>query len=153
MLADTRQPSIALLIALCLLLLPVDAVAQTGAFNPSSLDGSRASSPLGWDTVLQPGNPSLSVRNSRTVQQAPRRRSRDSLKNGIIIGAIVGAAALGTFGAVLCKAEQEPGGPSCVGDTLRVAALGSAIGAGVGLAVDAAASRHRGVTLSKTIRF
>src|SRR5262245_2473197 len=105
--ADTRQLSIALLIALCLLWLPVDAVAQTGAFNPSSLAGSPAFA-SGLDTVLQPGDPPLSVRNSRTVQQAPSRRSRDSLRNGLIIGAVVGAAALGTFAAVLCKAEQEP---------------------------------------------
>jgi hypothetical protein len=79
--------------------------------------------------------------------------SRDSLKNGTIIGAAVGAIALGAFGAFLCNALQEPGDPSCLTGTLRIAALGAAVGAGAGLAIDAARSRGPGVTLSMKLRF
>jgi hypothetical protein len=75
--------------------------------------------------------------------------SRDSLKNGVIVG----AAALGAFGGRLCKAQQEPEGPSCVPDTLRIAAVGPAIGVGAGLAIDAALTRSAGVTLSIGLRF
>ena len=75
------------------------------------------------------------------TQAAQARPSRDSLKNGAIIGAIIGAAAFGTFGGVLCKATEEPGSNQlCLRDTLRFAAIGAAIGTGGGLAIDAAFS-------------
>ena len=54
--------------------------------------------------------------------------------------------ALGTFGAFYCHLYQEEGGPSCLSDTLRAAAIGAAIGTGTGLAVDAALTRHPGIT-------
>ena len=78
--------------------------------------------------------------------------SGDSLTNGTLIGAIVGAVALGTVGAVICKAFQEPSDPSCVGDSLRVAAIGAGIGAGVGIAVDAA-RESRGVRVRLSVKF
>ena len=78
--------------------------------------------------------------------------SGDSLTNGTLIGAIVGAVALGTVGAVICKAFQEPSDPSCVGDSLRVAAIGAGIGAGVGIAVDAA-RQSGGVRVRLSVKF
>jgi hypothetical protein len=78
--------------------------------------------------------------------------ARDSLKNGAIIGTVIGAAAFGAFAAALCHAYQEEGGASCLRDTLRFAAIGGAIGAGAGLAIDAARS-HRGVTVRFAVRF
>jgi hypothetical protein len=80
-------------------------------------------------------------------------RRRDSLANGILIGGAVGAAALGTFGAILCKAMQAPGEPSCVDDTFRLAAIGGAIGAGGGLIVDAALDRQSGVSVAVGFKF
>lgn len=82
-----------------------------------------------------------------------RGRTRDSLRNGTVIKAVVGAAALGGLAAVVCKAYQEPRGPSCLKDTLRLGAVGAAIGAGAGLVVDAALSRRPGVSVSVGIRF
>jgi hypothetical protein len=79
--------------------------------------------------------------------------SADSLTNGTLIGAIVGAVALGTVGAVICKAFQEPSDPSCTGDSLRIAAIGAGIGAGVGIAVDAARSQHGGVRVRMSFKF
>jgi hypothetical protein len=79
-------------------------------------------------------------------------RSRDSLANGAIIGAIIGAASVGAFAAVLCRAYQEEGDPSCFPDTLRFAAIGGAIGGGVGLTIDAARSQ-RSVTVRIAVRF
>ena len=80
-------------------------------------------------------------------------RSRDSVKNGAIIGAVVGAAALGTVGGVICNLLHEPGTPSCWSDTLRVAAIGAGIGLGAGVAVDAAFARRQGVAVRVRIRF
>jgi hypothetical protein len=67
---------------------------------------------------------------------------RDSLKNGAIIGAVIGAAALGGFGAVLCNALQEPGDPSCWRGALTIGALGAGIGAAAGAGIDAMAARN-----------
>ena len=78
--------------------------------------------------------------------------ARDSLRNGAIIGTVIGAAAFGALAAVLCNAYQAKGDDSCLPDTLRFAAIGGAIGAGAGLAIDAARS-HRGVTVRIAIRF
>jgi hypothetical protein len=52
----------------------------------------------------------------------------------------VGAAALGAFAATLCHVYREGGGPSCVPDALRFAAIGGAIGLGAGIAIDGARS-------------
>lgn len=90
------------------------------------------------------------VMNGTFAQQPVR--SRDSLRNGTIIGTVIGAAAFGAFAAVLCNAYQEEGSGSCLPDTLRFAAIGGAIGAGAGLAIDAARSQS-GVTVRFVIRF
>ena len=79
-------------------------------------------------------------------------RPRDSLANGAVIGAVIGAAAFSVFAAILCKAYQEEGGASCLPDTLRFAAIGGAIGGGVGLAIDAARSQRR-ITVRIAVRF
>ena len=76
---------------------------------------------------------------------AQRVSPHDSLKNGAIIGAIVGAVGAGAFGALICRLYQEEGDASCWSDALRVAAIGAAIGTGAGVAVDAARTRHPGV--------
>jgi hypothetical protein len=81
-----------------------------------------------------------------------RLATRDSLRNGAVIGAAIGAATFGAFAAILCKAYQEKGSASCVPDTLRFAAIGGAIGAGAGLAIDAART-DRGVTVRFAISF
>jgi hypothetical protein len=86
-------------------------------------------------------------------QPAQPTPSRDTLKNGAIIGAVVGAVSLGALGALICNLYQEEGGASCLPDTLRVAAIGATIGAGAGVAVDAALSRNAGVTVRVGITF
>jgi hypothetical protein len=153
MLIDSRRLIASLIVPMWLLVLPSAAVAQTGVQKPLSIDRPLASalvSPL----ALALERPSLSVRAlTGSAQQLQPGGSRDSLKNGTIIGAIVGAVALGGFGAVVCKVQQEPGGPSCLTDTLRVAAIGAAIGAGAGLAVDAARTQRGGVRVSVSIKF
>jgi hypothetical protein len=86
-------------------------------------------------------------------QPAQPTPSRDTLKNGAIIGAVVGAVSVGALGALICNLYQEEGGPSCLSDTLRVAAIGAAIGGGAGVAVDAALSRNAGVTVRVGVTF
>lgn len=90
------------------------------------------------------------IGSASLAQPAP---PRDSLRNGAILGALVGAAALGTFAALICNLEQEPGAGNCLADTLRVAAVGAGIGLGAGLALDAALSRDGAITLRMGLTF
>ena len=94
---------------------------------------------------LTPAEPMLrlSVSGDRVRAGDPpvqRPASRDSLRNGAMIGAAVGAAALGGLAATICHVHRESGGPSCVPDWLRFAAIGGAIGLGAGIAIDVALS-------------
>jgi fermentation-respiration switch protein FrsA (DUF1100 family) len=66
---------------------------------------------------------------------------RDSLKNGTIIGAVIGAVAMGAGVGALCRALQEPSDPSCWGSGLMGAAIGAGIGALGGLGIDALLAR------------
>jgi hypothetical protein len=107
-----------------------------------------SSSALGWPRLPETRRPSLHPEGLVGVAQpAQRGASRDTLKNGAIIGAVVGAVGLGAFGAFICNLYQEEGGESCLPDTLRVAAIGAAIGLGAGVAVDAALTRNAGITV------
>jgi hypothetical protein len=68
---------------------------------------------------------------------------RDSLTNGAVIGAILGAAALGGFGLYLCHALDDTGGdPDCFPGVLGIAAVGAGIGIGAGVAIDVLAVRQ-----------
>lgn len=59
----------------------------------------------------------------RAGRPPPRRAaSHDSLRNGAVIGAAVGAAVLGGLAATIGHMHRESGGPSCVPDSLRFAA-------------------------------
>jgi hypothetical protein len=77
-----------------------------------------------------------------------RAASRDSLRNGAVIGAVIGAAALGAFAGSLCHAYRAKGGASCAPDTIRFAAIGGAIGLGAGIAIDVARNSSPMVRLS-----
>ena len=57
----------------------------------------------------------------RLTRSQPR---RDSLKNGTLIGMVVGAAALGVFALFLTRTDEACG---CEGDILQGAALGAAL--------------------------
>ena len=67
---------------------------------------------------------------------------RDSLKNGAILGAVIGAAAgaaLAAFGCAIVKATggEVPGEESCVGFSVFLVGGGAALGAAIGVGVDA----------------
>ena len=92
---------------------------------------------------------SVSGEGVRVGSPPPQRAaSRDSLRNGAVIGAAVGAAVLGGLAATICHVHRERGGPSCVPDSLRLAAIGGAIGLGAGVAIDVARSSSQMVRLS-----
>ncbi len=63
--------------------------------------------------------------------------TRDSVKEGLVIGAVAGGVAAGLFGTVLCHALKEPGDPSCWTGVLTIGALGAGIGAAAGAGIDA----------------
>jgi hypothetical protein len=134
--------SVSRAVALCL---TANLIVATSAAAQSTSASSSATSNVGR-TVWLADN----VTNGSLGQQ--RIASRDSLRNGAVIGAVIGGVALGAFAAALCKAYQEDGGASCLPDAFRFAAIGAAIGTGAGLAIDAARN-DRGVTVRFAIRF
>ena len=102
------------IVAFCLVLVPIGASAQhSNHETPSRLIISEKA-----------------VADALAAEQPAKRERRDSLKNGAILGAIVGAAVFGGYVTFLCNMLREPGGPSCLGSSL----LGIGIGAGIGLA-------------------
>ena len=123
----------------------------TGAWRPVSAQQATPAAP----SLFLPADGVVG-----SAQPAPRASTRDSLKNGGIVGAIVGAVTFGAVAAVICNLYQEEGGPSCLGDTMRGVLVGAAIGTGVGVTVDAvlprhnaASQRHPAVTVRIAIRF
>ena len=112
--------------AFCLVLLPVAATAQhnssTGA-PPRLLISETA------------------VADALAAEQPALRDDRDSLKNGALIGAIIGGAALGGFVTFLCNALQEPSDPSCLPPSLLYTGIGAGIGAAAGAGIDALFAR------------
>ena len=68
-----------------------------------------------------------------SANAAAQANQRDSVKNGMIIGALVGALAMGAGAGLLCKALQEPTDPSC----WKSVGVGGLYGAGIGVAAGA----------------
>lgn len=153
-LSDAKGVIPSFLATLCLVVLPCRAIGQTPDQNAVSVSVQSAAAALGPLPSVHVRRLSSKAEALSGRRQLPQRAaSRDSLKNGAIIGAVVGAAAFGAVVARLCWMEQEPGGPSCLPDTLRFAAIGAVIGTGAGLAIDVARTRHRGVALRLALSF
>lgn len=66
----------------------------------------------------------------------------DSVKNGIIIGAVIGAGVAVLAGNYLCEVFDEGTDAPCWGSILQIGALGAGIGAAAGWGIDAALARH-----------
>ena len=81
------------------------------------------------------------VADALKAEQPAMRERRDSVKNGAVIGAVIGAIALGGFVGWLCNALQEPSDPSCVPGTLLYTGIGAGIGAAAGAGLDAVFAR------------
>jgi len=88
-----------------------------------------------------------------TLRARQPQPSRDSLKNGAVIGAVIGAAGAGVLVGLYCHRYQEDNGPSCRSDVLRGIAAGAALGTGAGLALDAAFDTHEGLAIRMRARF
>jgi hypothetical protein len=106
---------------------PSEAVAQTS----SAGEGAAAAPLLASAVRLAAQQPPVSSRDDR-----------DSLVNGIVIGAVIGGATLGVSGAVICNLLKETGDPSCWGGVLAIGAIGAGIGAGAGAGIDALLARN-----------
>lgn len=144
-----RQLMTTSFVLFALLVMPRDAIAQAGAPKPITI-AERVAAVRVYPAVAKPDR---NVGESFRRRQAAQPVGRDSLKNGAVIGAIVGAVALGGFGAAICNALREPSDPGCLAGTLRIAAAGAAIGAGAGVAVDAALTHNTGARVAVRIRF
>ena len=72
------------------------------------------------------------VADALAAEQPSMRDDRDSLKNGALIGAVIGGIAMGGFVGWLCNALREPGNPSCLGGTLVWTGIGAGAGAAAG---------------------
>ena len=77
------------------------------------------------------------VADALAAEQPVAREPRDSLKNGALVGAIIGGIALGGFVSWLCNALQEPSDPSCLSPSLLYIGVGAGIGAAAGAGIDA----------------
>ena len=115
------------IVSFCLILSPVVAAAQhnNGAPTPPRLIISEKA-----------------VADALAAEQPAMGERRDSVKNGAVIGAVIGAVALGGFVGWLCNALQEPGNPSCVPGTLLYTGVGAGIGAAAGAGIDALFARQ-----------
>ena len=112
----------AYLLSTCLILFPSAAAAQPAAAvddKPRLVISEKA------------------LADARVAAQRAPSTERDSLKNGTLIGAAIGAAVMGGFVTFLCNALQEPSDPSCLGSSLMGFGIGAGAGAVGGLAVDA----------------
>ncbi|HEX6162004.1 MAG TPA: hypothetical protein VFZ31_01475 [Vicinamibacterales bacterium] len=78
----------------------------------------------------------------------PAVQSRDSVRNGAIIGAVIGAVALAAPGAWICHMLKEPGDPPCLKGVLTLGAVGAGVGAAAGAGVDALFVRDQRPRLS-----
>ena len=77
------------------------------------------------------------VADALAKEQPVMRERRDSLKNGALIGAVIGGIALGGFVGWLCNVLQEPSDPSCLPPSLVYTGVGAGIGAAAGAGIDA----------------
>ena len=82
---------------------------------------------------------------------AVRSRGGDSLKNGAIIGAVVGGIASGTFFGLLCHVVSDTENPNCWKAALLWGGIGAGAGAGIGAGVDALFGRR--TTFAASVRF
>jgi hypothetical protein len=89
------------------------------------------------------------VADALAVEQPSIRDDRDSLKNGALIGAIIGGIAFGGFVGWLCNALQEPSDPSCLPPSLLYTGVGAGIGAAAGIGIDALFARPSGAPASR----
>jgi hypothetical protein len=131
-------------------------VAVSIALIPSIVRADQISARVEAARVMLPSGllaTSLASLDARQQPSSSRRGTRDSLKNGALIGAIVGAAALGGFGLFLCHALDDTGDPDCFPGVLGIAGLGAGIGAGAGVAIDALLVRQAAPAVRVHIRF
>jgi hypothetical protein len=89
------------------------------------------------------------VADALAAEQPALREDRDSLKNGALIGAIIGGAALGGFVTFLCNALQAPSDPSCVPPSLLYTGIGAGIGAAAGAGIDALFARSASAPVTR----
>jgi hypothetical protein len=115
-----------LITSFCLVLSPVVASAQhsSSAPKPRLIISEKA------------------VADALAAEQPSPPSDRDSLKNGTLIGAIVGAAIFGGYVTFLCNALQEPSDPSCLGSSLMGFGIGAGLGALGGAGIDALMMRN-----------
>jgi hypothetical protein len=106
---------------------------STNAFAQSS-GVARSSDPP--RRLVLPSADTLHLQSPTTSER------RDSLKNGALIGAAIGAGTLGGFGLFICQVLKEPGDPSCWPGTLAIAGIGAGIGAAAGAGIDALIDRR-----------
>src|SRR5688572_29326101 len=90
------------------------------------------------------------VANTLAAEQPSMRERRDSVANGAIIGAIVGAAVMGGFVMYLCNALKEPGDPPCWKSSGLAIGIGAGAGALGGAGIDALFAKQQRLPAAKT---
>jgi hypothetical protein len=90
------------------------------------------------------------VADALAAEQPSMRERRDSVGNGAIIGAIVGAAVMGGFVMYLCNALKEPGDPPCWKSSGLAIGIGAGAGALGGAGIDALFAKQQRLPAAKT---
>ena len=83
------------------------------------------------------------IANALTIEQPAPRERKDSLLNGTLIGAVIGAAVMGVGVTYLCTALKEPGDPPCWKSSGLAIAIGAGAGALGGAGIDALLMKER----------
>ena len=108
-------------VAFCLVLSPIGVSAQHTSNKTRLIISERA------------------VAAALAAEQPAMGERRDSVKNGALIGAVIGGIALGGFVGWLCNMLQEPSDPSCLYPSLLYTGVGAGVGAAAGAGIDALA--------------
>jgi hypothetical protein len=119
---------LAIFVPLCLLLSPLPVLAEQRApahDRPRLIISERA------------------IADALANEQPSSRSPRDSVKNGAIIGAVIGAAVMGGFVTFLCHALKEPGDPPCWKSSGLAIGIGAGAGALGGAGIDALFAKQR----------
>jgi hypothetical protein len=124
---------------LCCTFVLIFSISITSAFAQDGLSGGQAVRPSGKLII---SSRAIDAGMAAHPPAPAQPSSRDSLKNGAIIGAVIGGVAMGAAGTWVCSMLREPGDPPCWKSVLPVAAIFAGIGAAAGAGIDALAARE-----------
>jgi hypothetical protein len=133
------------LVVLCLTLVPATSAAQPYARSLSPLpSAAQPHAPLDEPARLIVSENAIT--DALTATQPPRANQRDSVRNGAIIGAAIGAVVMAGYAAYACHSlrDFDDPGSSCLPGGLLATWMGAVAGGFSGAGIDALFSTQPG---------